>query len=474
MDSLRGLGFIDKEGLVSLAGRTKSLLRRDGFLPHSEDEKVPGILETSLFLSGISHHLALTGDKTTARPYYLMLKKMGNALVGMAKGGSLTLDPSRPQGWRRRIRSGYPAGEIPEVSLAVASALLELSKVARLLAKPEDAARFRERSELIADHASKRLVDERGFMGLCADESGRIRSDETVDMAVASYRYPPLASAASAGVHRLLEKDFETEYGPRTVPTTNRLYFHSSYGEGQLGGCWTRAAMAFSWLAYRAGLPGIGSLALEKVAKLATDDALKLGGVPGSFPLWVDVEGREAHGETSDPVAASRFVQTIIEGELGFSSLERIPVFNPPGLSTLKWILAREIWVGEEASVFVGRADGKAYTFASCQKADVPGGQKFGRSESIEVSPRSAAGISFYGPGQVVCFGNSSSAPLTVKLAVAGRASGLAKKLSTSLDEFEPGTGTWNKIGTLRVSPTLAFDALLGPGEWKAYRISND
>jgi hypothetical protein len=110
-----------------------------------------------------------------------------------------------------------------------------------MLGKGEDAAQFREKSELIVDSLGKRLIDERGFLGLSFDQSGRLKTDETLDMVVSCYRNPALRSAASSGVHRMLEKDFETGFGPRTVAGSNNLYYSSSYGEGQLGGYWTRA-----------------------------------------------------------------------------------------------------------------------------------------------------------------------------------------------------------------------------------------
>jgi hypothetical protein len=345
---------------------------------------------------------------------------------------------------------------------------------AEFLGKGDDAARFREKSELLTDGVRKRLVDSRGFLGLSADAAGRLRSEDTADMAVACYRNPALGSVASSAVRRLLERDFETDYGPRTVPTSNRMYFSGAYGEGQLGGCWTRAALAFACLSYAAGLPGIGSLSLEKASKLVYEDSIGLGGVPGEFPYWVDIEGREAHGDGSDPVAGARFVQAVVEGELGFSSAPAVPAFDPPATSAIKWVIARNLWTGEPVSLFVGRSAGRSFAFACCQRVELEGGRRFAKSEQVGVSPRSAHAISFHGPGQVVCVGSSSSAPMNAKVTVPGRSPGLVKRLSTPLEEFEPARGAWNRVGSLRVSPTMTFDAPLGPGGWKVYRISDD
>ncbi len=474
LETLRGIEYLEPQQVEGVFSRSKGKLMRDGLLQHSDDPSQPGILESSLLLSGMARHLVLANDKKAARPYYPSLKKTADALSGLSRAGSVQLGPGAPQGWRRLVGSGYPSGEVPEVSLAVASSLSDFGRVARLLGKGEDGAKLREKAELITDAVGKRLVDERGFLGLCIDYSGKMRTDETIDMAVSCFRNPSLRSVASSGVHRLLEKDFETDYGPRTVPTTNKMYFHQAYGQGQLGGYWTRAVLAYSCLAYAVGLPGMGSLALEKVAKLVTEDYLRYGGVPGEFPYWVDIESREAHGERSDPVAAARFVQAVVEGELGLTIAGGSPSLNPPVLSTLKWLFARDLWAGERLSAFVGRGAGKSFAWVSSQRAEPSSGQRFAKCEQAEASPRGTYALVFHGPGQTVCVGNSASAPVRAKVALSAKSPGLAKRLSTPLEEFEPRGGTWNKIGSLRVTTEMTFDVPLGSGDWKAFRISTD
>jgi len=474
IEAIAGMEYIDSQAVGSMVEETGALVGRDGFLKHSQKWSKPGVLESSLFISAVCRHLTLVGDRKATRRYHTLLKRMAKALVAMSNDGVLRLDRELPQGWRRCVVTGYPAGEIPEVSLAAAGALRDVGAVSSLLGKSEGAAAYRERSELIAEGIIRRARGPSGFLRPEAEAGGNGRKGETIDMAIAAYRNPSLRSVASSAVHRLLEDDFGTPYGPRTVPTSDRTCFHSTYGQGQLGGYWTRAALAAACLAYASALPGVGSMMVEKVARLVLEDALKLGGVPGEFPYWVDVEGDEVGGDGSDPVAASRFIQAVVEGELGFELARGAPALDPPALSTIGWILARDIQVGERVSVFVGRGGGRASVFAACRRVELGGGRRFGSCEEARVSPDEAHGISFYGPGQVVCVGNSSLAPVKAHIAFAGRAPGLAKRLSTPLEELEPGTGTWNKIGSLRVSPQLAFDAPLGPGEWKAYRISND
>jgi hypothetical protein len=470
-EALRGLAYLDPPEAARIIDGAKRVTRKDGSLPHSLDPSKPGILETAVYLRALSTFLLLSQDKKLRRSAYPSVRKLATFLLSASKESSVRADPSLPQGWRRHLGRGYPTGEIPEVSLALAGGLGWASQVARALARSGDAAKFRERSEMVAERVRKKLVDERGLLALCSDTSGRLRGDETVDMAVAAFRHPFMPSAEQATAHRLLERDFDTPYGPRCVPTTNQVYFNGSYGRGQLGGVWTRAALAYALVCYRAGLTGLGSIALGKVARLVAADSARLGGSPGEFPQWVDVEGREAHSEESDPVAAARFVESLVEGEMGLEPGAEV-FLSPPALSSLGWVLLTGFWAGERASAFLGRGGGKPHLFFAGGRLDSKRGSKFSKWEPLDVQARGVHGVTFFSPGQVLCLGNSSPSPSRFTATFAPRAAELAKRLSTPLEEYDPAGGTWTKTGSLRVFGTMSFEASLGPNEWKAFRVS--
>ncbi len=472
LEAVKASGYVDKDAPLRAVEASRSLIRRDGAVPHSLDQMEPGPLETAVLLQAVSSYLLAARDKKASRSLYPLVKKLAAYFMASSKDYCLKTSPALPQGWRRSPGRGYQAGEVPEVSLAAAGALAAASQVARSVSKGDDAGRFRERAEMLTEMVKKRLVDERGFLSLCLDPSGRLRPDETIDMAVAAYRHGFLPSAEQAAAHRLLERDFETPYGPRTVPTSNRLYFNPSYGQGQLGGYWTRAALAHAIVCYRVGLAGIGSLALEKVARLVTEDAVKLGGAPGEFPYWVDVEGREVHGEEGDTVAAARLLEALVEGELGAEALAAGVSVSAAASSSLKWLLVAEAWIGEPVTVFVGRGGGKAQAFASGQHVDVKQGWAYGRSELLEPPVRGLHAVSFSGPGQAICVGNSTAAPLRGTLSFPPRDPDLSKRLSTPLEEYDRSNCSWTKVSTIRVFSTMSFDVSLAPGEWKAFRIS--
>jgi hypothetical protein len=471
-EALVAVALVDADETKSILQAAKTSLLRDGSVPHSLDPTAGGVLESALLLDGASRFLLQSEDKKLTRSLYSTVRKVASYLLAVSKDATVLTDPSLPQGWRRLIGRGYPTGEIPEVSLAAAAGLVRAAKVSKQMSKSQDSGKFRERSDMIIDRVRKHLLDERGFLCLCLDNSGRQRGDETIDMAVAAARHPFLESAEQATAHRLLEKDFETPYGPRTVPQSNRLYFNPSYGQGQLGGFWTRAALSHALLCYRVGLAGIGSLALERVAKLVMEDMVKLGSSPGEFPAWVNVEAKEAGGKETDVVAAARFVECLVEGELGMDTEGEEPSFSPSLTSSLNWTLAAGLFAGGAATVFAGRGGGKAHAFAAGSRVSVVQGEKYSSAERLEPPARGMHAVSFYGPGQAICVGSSSTVPLRGSLKFTPRAPELGKRLSTPLEEFDRTKGSWARVANLRVLPTMTFDVSLQPGDWKAFRIS--
>ena len=471
-ESMQALSIVDQQQVRSVIDALRAEVRQDGSLTHSADPTKAGLLETATFLHAASRFLLLLQDKKLARAYYPSLRKMAGFLLLQSKDDTVTAIQGVPNGWRRRLGSGFPTGEVPEVTLAVATALASTSQAASLVGKSDDAGKFRERSELLREHVRKSLMDDRGYLGLCLDTTGRLRSDDTLDMAVAALRGGLQVAAEQAAVHRLLEKDFETPYGPRTVPTSNQVYFNSTYGSGQLGGFWTRGALAHTLLCYRVGLAGIGGLGLQKVSRLATEEAAKLGGAPGVFPEWVDVEGSESHGEATDVVAASRFITGIVEGELGLSHSGSRVTLAPPAASSLKWVLVRDIWYGELISVFVGRGGGREHCFFSASRAECKGGTKYQKAEPLELGGKGLHGVTFIGQNQLLCLGNESGAQVRTSVPFVPRLPDLTKHLSVSLESYDPAKGSWTKVGSLRLAQDMSFEASLGPGDWRAFRLS--
>ena len=250
-------------------------------------------METSLYVLAACAYLgARAGDKKLIKKWYPHVKKVGDGLAaGMTTNGLIPASSESPDGWRRRLGSGYPTGYSAEVNLLALRALRDASAIAYLAGKGSDCGRFRELGTRLLNSFNEKLRDsESGALALNIDGRGVVHKEVTIDQAVGLSYFSPDQNIASSVVHRLLEKDFETGYGPRTVPGSNSLYYSPNYGDGQLGGYWTRAAISHAILAFLTGYPSIGSAQLEKIARLVHLDAERLGGMPGEFPYWMDPE----------------------------------------------------------------------------------------------------------------------------------------------------------------------------------------
>jgi hypothetical protein len=466
-----GVGLLRPGLFAGEFAASKSRQRRDGLLP-GHNAEVGGPMETSLFLIGACTHLSLGGDRRLARKWYPVLRKAANALLRAARGGLISSQPGSPDGWRRRLGSGYPTGFVAETNLIAARALADASRIARSLNKLGESADFQGASKKILDSVNGRLRDmETGSLALNLDVRGRLHTETTVDQAVALSFCPFDKNLASSTVHRLLEKDFETGFGPRTVSRTNALYYNPEYGQGQLGGFWTRASLSHAILSYASGNPSMGSAQLLKVADLVRRDCERMGGVPGEFPFWFDPDRRQIMSEGSDPVAASRFVEALMTGEAGLDlSAEGLGIQVPPW-SGLDWLALGRFAFGGGGSLFVGRSSAGTLLVSSLAKTNVEGALRFQTSEVLESPPLQC--VTFWDESAVVvCVGNCSDSTASDVVQVGLRGKPLAKSLYADLEEFQPESFQWRSLERRRLLDRMELQVELQPNAWKVFRFS--
>jgi len=450
----------------------KASQRKDGFLPHATSAR-GGPLETALFLIHSCGHLQLKADKKLSRKWYPALRKAGEALRAASSKGLVVTEPSSPDGWRRRLGSGYPTGQVSEVNLVVSRALSDLSGLAYSIGKGADSAGCKEASIRIVTAVKSTLKDaESGSLALNLDPKGRLHKETTADQAVALSYSALDHNLASSVVHRLLEKDFETGYGPRTVPSTNALYYSPTYGDGQLGGYWTRASVAHTLLAYESGYPSIAGLQLEKMAKLVHSDCESMGGVPGEFPYWMDPERKTVVTVGSDPVAASRFIEAVIEGELGFSVTPQGARIKPPESSRLKWVLAHNFPLGGPGSLFIGRTATRPFVASSYTNLDAEASKRFQGCERLDISPP-VDGLLFWDQSSVlVCLGSAGTGDYSGNVSVPVKGRPIARSLFADLDEYDQRSNSWRRVERKKLLDRLELRAEIKSGSWAAFRIT--
>jgi len=472
------------EKLVESVGRN---LRKDGTICYSEaptggeQAERAGPVETSLFLlSACAYLTARARDKKLLKRWYPRMKKAGDGLAGLLSEGLIPSSPRSPDGWRRRLGAGFPTGYSAEVNLLALRALKDASTIAYLAGKGSDSAKFRELSVRLLTALNEKLRDsESGALALNVDGRGVVHKEVTVDQAIGLSYCSPDQNLASSVVHRLLEKDFETGYGPRTVPGSNNLYYSPSYGEGQLGGYWTRAALSHAILAYLSGYPSIGSAQLEKVARLVHLDAERIGGMPGEIPYWIDTERRQVMGAGSDPVAASRFIEAVVFGEVGLSLGSQGVSFKVPEASQLKWLLIHDLDLGKRGSIFVGRTAKRAFvalTFEQEALEDSSGttstAWRFPECERIHGQAGLEEVLFWDNNSSLLCLGNSSAYQYSGLLSITLRSKSFSTALFAQMEELQQETGLWGAAERVKLLKRLETKVDLRPNSWKMFRFS--
>ena len=467
-----GTGVLRPELFEAEFLRLKTLQRKDGLLPRAgSDAGAP--TETSLWMIHAVEYLELKGDKKLARRWYPTLRKAGKGISKAADHGLIVTKPGSPDGWRRRLPSGYPTGEVAEVNLVAAQALARAAELAEWLDKPAESSGFRHSSAGIEKSVDAKLRDaETGLLALNIDPKGRLHAESTVDQAVALSYGSSRRSLALSMVERLGEKDFETGYGPRTVSKTNPLYYDPTYGEGQLGGCWTRASLAHALLAYASGRDSVGSAALEKIASLLDAGWESMGGVPGEFPYWFDPERKQIHSYGSDPVAASRFVEVLLSGEAGLKCSPEGAEFVTPQASRLSWTILHGFSFMKGGTLFVGRSPSKRLVVSSLAGQKVDGSESLPHGELVSVSPPVHCAAFWNEAALVVCVGNSSTTGCSSDISIPTKGPPLASSLFVDLQEFDKETQLWRKADRRRTLDRLELHMNLGPGEWRVIRAT--
>ena len=484
------LSILRSDAFVELAEAATRAMRKDGTLRYSEDgvggvlADRPGPVETSLYVMALSAFLSgRARDKKLVKRWYPRVRKAADGLSRLALSGLLHSSPYTPDGWRRRLGAGFPSGNTSEVNLLGIRALNDASTAAYIAGRGSDSAKFREVSLRIQTSLNEKLRDsETGALALNADSRGVVHREITIDQAVGLSCYSPDPKLASSVVHRLLEKDFETGYGPRTVPASNNLYYSQTYADGQLGGYWTRAALSHALLAYHAGYPGIGSLQLEKVARLVHLDAERMGGMAGEFPYWIDTERGQAMGAGSDPVAAARFIEALIFGEAGLSVGPQGPRLRIPEASQLRWVLVHDLNLGKRATFFVGRHPGRTFVASTLDRESVDDSRATrGASSPASFFPEcerldqqvGLEGVVFWDNAcSLLCVGSHGSSGFSGTVSVPLRSRSFSASLFAGVEELQQETGLWHKVDQVKALNRFEARVDLKQNGWKMVRLT--
>jgi hypothetical protein len=213
---------------------------------------------------------------------------------------------------------------------------------------------------------------------------------------------------------------------------------------------------------------------LEKITRLVESDSEKLGGIPGEFPFYLDPEKRLIMRDGTDPVAAARFVEAMLFGELGLTirPAEAL-VLRPPKSSQLRWVSLHNIRLGAKGgSAFVGRANETTYLATTFPHPAAEATLVLKECERLQPPSLQSEALLFHTPYQLVCVGSSSSSPQTLIVSVPLRDKALGKALSAGLEELDQSTGRWSSVDRVRLMDKIPVRVDLKPYGWKLLKFA--
>jgi hypothetical protein len=278
--------------------------------------------DTPLHIIAILHHYNATLDDAWLRSVfplvlkiaeYMLAQRDANGLLFCRAGG---LDMFGITSWRNIIPLYNLDGAVTEIN---AEAYFALEATARLAAIVDDRAawqRFsREASALREAMLAKLFNADASAFVLNYDTDGNYQDNFTADEV-----FPVLFDVAEPKVRRailkrLLESDFTTPVGLRTISTADAWYF-PSHGFGLLGGVWPDLTLWFAVALARNGAPHEAAHWLEVIYE-SMEGGVARNTVPGQFGEWFDGGSLTNRGMYLSPWTGAKYLWAVAETVCG-------------------------------------------------------------------------------------------------------------------------------------------------------------
>jgi len=389
--------------------------------------------DTPLFVLGVWHHAAVTGDRAAAEELYPAAARAGAQLLAHRDQRGLVWCDARATGargiagWRNVIEGYRIAGATTELNSEAYSAFRKLAELARALGRAPEAERWDAEAAALHGAIERYLRNpDNGLYLLAIDVDGRRRTEVTADLVFPLICGVSDENTSARIVARLRERDFWTPAGVRTIPRDAPEY-GPARASGLLGGVWV--AVTF-WYAFGAArfVPDVMAEALETTFEHYARDPRRTNTVPGQFSEWLHGETLANHGMMLSPWFAPRYLWAAVEGACGLvPSLDapRIAPNLPPGWA---WLAARDVPVhGASGSWFVGRFPDLRVFAAGPVRSELPL-ERYDRdvTDRVRVEGEGLAVVALARGGEIVVFlGNRDphTVPAALRLdgALAGR-----------------------------------------------------
>ncbi len=369
--------------------------------------------DTPLHIIAILHHFNATLDEPWLREVFPIVTKIADYMLcqrdkdGLLFCKASGVDMFGITSWRNIIPYYTLDGAVTEIN---AEAYFALEATARLAAIVDDGVAWekysREASALRDAMLAKLFNADTSAFVLNYDTDGNYQDNFTADEV-----FPVLFEVAEplvrkAILRRLMEPDFTTPVGLRTISTADAWYF-PSHGFGLLGGIWPDLTLWFAVALARNGAHGEAAHWLEVIYESMEAGASR-NTVPGQFGEWFDGGSLTNRGMYLSPWTGAKYLWAVAETVCGLdgyrtSGRPHIAPLLPPDWA---WSAAVRVHWGGRRHSYVVDAERKVIVgdmdFAS---ADEPYRVYFaGRdvSDEIRTSPVEVGAVAFEDPAGAV------------------------------------------------------------------------
>jgi hypothetical protein len=306
--------------------------------------------------------------------------------------------------WRNIIPLYNLDGAVTEINAEAYFALEATARLAAIVDDREAWLRFSHEASALREAMLAKLfnADSSAFV-LNYDTDGNYQDNFTADEV-----FPVLFDVAEPPVRRailkrLLESDFTTPVGLRTISTADAWYF-PSHGFGLLGGVWPDLTLWFAVALARNGAPHEAAHWLELIYD-AMEGGVARNTVPGQFAEWFDGGSLTNRGMYLSPWTGAKYLWAVAETVCGLDGYRTSGRLHLTPLMPADWTWAAAVrvhWGGQrhsyvidaERKIVVGDMD-----FAS---ADDPYQVYFaGRdvSDEVRTSPVEVGAVAFEDAG---------------------------------------------------------------------------
>jgi len=317
--------------------------------------------DTPLHLIAILHHYNATLDEAWVRGLLALIIKVADYLLSQRDENGLVccnakgVDMYGISSWRNIIPYYTLDGAVTEIN---AEAVFALEAAAMLCAVAGDHAHWetyaREASALREKMMTQLFNADTGAFVLNYDKDRNYQDNFTADEV-----FPVLFGVAGpeqrrAILRRLLEPDFVTPVGLRTISTADSWYF-PSHGFGLLGGVWPDLTLWFALALARNGFVEESAQWLERIYATMEAGASR-NTVPGQFGEWFDGGSLTNRGMYLSPWTGAKYLWAVAEtvgGLDGYRTSGR-PHLSPQLPAGWQWSAGVRVhWLGRRCTYVI-------------------------------------------------------------------------------------------------------------------------